>query len=303
MGLAYIILALGLSLALYSFTKRKPDPRAVFLQSVDTKKTKDKTAVDINGLVQSSVVTNIKNFSSVIKASLGNKPVLKVIFFLITVNFISVAINTKWFELSNIYFCLFVSTLSTFIALKTLIDKRRKAFNNDFPDALNILMSAVTAGESINGGFTYVGKVSDTDIGREFKDISDRMKLGESIESIFSRSSRRFPYPPFLFFVITIRANIERGGQLKSVLGKLIRVLVESRNLEKKKMAMTSEARISAKIVGAIPFIFLFFLNLVNPKDLEFVLYNPDGRWILYYLLISEFIGLGIVWWLVRSIR
>ncbi|WP_175354391.1 type II secretion system F family protein, partial [Vibrio breoganii] len=148
-----------------------------------------------------------------------------------------------------------------------------------------------------------VSKVSDNDVGKEFKDISDRMRLGESTEAIFERSCKRFPYPPFLFFVITIRANMERGGQLKSVLGKLIRVLVEARNLDKKKMAMTSEARISAKIVGAIPFCFMFLLNWINPEDLEFVLFHPDGRWILYYLLISEGTGMFIVWWLVRSIR
>ncbi|GAM58826.1 flp pilus assembly protein tadB [Vibrio ishigakensis] len=68
-------------------------------------------------------------------------------------------------------------------------------------------------------------------------------------------------------------------------------------------MAMTSEARISAKIVGAIPFCFMFLLNWISPKDLEFVLFNPDGKWILYYVLISEGIGMFIVWWLVKSIR
>ncbi|GAM69368.1 flp pilus assembly protein tadB [Vibrio sp. JCM 19236] len=145
--------------------------------------------------------------------------------------------------------------------------------------------------------------MADNDVGREFKDISDRMKLGESIETIFERSCKRFPYPPFLFFVITIRANMERGGQLKAVLGKLIRVLIEARNLEKKKMAMTSEARISAKIVGSIPFAFMFLLHWISPEDLHFVLFHPDGRWILYYLIGSESLGMFIVWWLVKSIR
>ncbi|GAD78889.1 type II secretion system F family protein [Vibrio ezurae] len=295
------IVVLGLGLALY--LKRKPDPRYVFLEHATQKKSKELLAVDIKGLTKSQFLQSLTNLWNVISAALGKFPIPKIIAFIVVINGVAVFINQKWLSFPQTEICVAVTVLGLFFGIRSLVDKRRKAFDTDFPDALNILMSAVTAGESINAAFAYVSQVSDNDVGREFKDISDRMRLGEEIATIFERSCKRFPYPAFLFFVITIRANMERGGQLKNVLGKLIRVLVEARNLEKKKMAMTSEARISAKIVGAIPFCFLLLLNWINPKDLEFVLFHPDGRWILYYLLISEGTGMFIVWWLVRSVR
>ncbi len=86
-------------------------------------------------------------------------------------------------------------------------------------------------------------------------------------------------------------------------MARLIRVLVDSRTLEKKKMAMTSEARISAKIVAAIPLIFMLILNYVNPDNVEFVLYDPEGRLVLFYVLGSELFGLFLVWLLVRGVR
>ncbi|CAM4119975.1 type II secretion system F family protein [Vibrio neonatus] len=302
MSWAFLTIAvLGLGLALYF--KRKPDPRYVFLEHATQKKNKEVSAVDIKGLTKSQFLQSLTSLWNVISAALGKFPIPKIIVFITVINAAAVFVNQKWLSFPQTEICIAVTVLGLFFGIRSLVDKRRKAFDTDFPDALNILMSAVTAGESINAAFAYVSKVSDNDVGREFKDISDRMRLGEEVATIFERSCKRFPYPAFLFFVITIRANMERGGQLKSVLGKLIRVLVEARNLEKKKMAMTSEARISAKIVGAIPFLFLIFLNWVNPEDLNYVLFHPDGRWILYYLLISEGVGMFLVWWLVKSIR
>ncbi|PMO92695.1 hypothetical protein BCS98_09485 [Vibrio breoganii] len=292
---------LGLGLALY--LKRKPDPRYVFLEQTAQSRSIELSALDIEGLTKSNFLQSITSTWNVISASLGKFPVPKIVLFLILVNGVAFFVNQRWLNFPQTEINGATTLLAVFFGMRSVLDKRRKAFDTDFPDALNILMSAVTAGESINAAFAYVSKVSDNDVGKEFKDISDRMRLGESTEAIFERSCKRFPYPPFLFFVITIRANMERGGQLKSVLGKLIRVLVEARNLDKKKMAMTSEARISAKIVGAIPFCFMLLLNWINPEDLEFVLFHPDGRWILYYLLISEGVGMFIVWWLVKSIR
>ncbi|MUL06124.1 pilus assembly protein TadB, partial [Aliivibrio fischeri] len=65
----------------------------------------------------------------------------------------------------------------------------------------------------------------------------------------------------------------------------------------------TSEARASAKIVAAIPFIFLFMLQYLSPENYEFVMFNPAGRPILYYVLISESIGILIIWLLMRGVR
>lgn len=191
----------------------------------------------------------------------------------------------------------------TFFGYRFLVTKRRRDFENTFPDALNILMSAVTAGDSLMQAISYVGEVMHNPIGREFKLMGDRLKLGESPEVVLKRSCKNYPYSEFLFFTVTLRANIARGGQLKGVLARLIRVLVDARTLEKKKMAMTSEARISAKIVAAIPLIFMFILNQINPSNVDFVLHDPEGRVVLFYVLGSELIGLFIVWLLVRGVR
>jgi tight adherence protein B len=196
-----------------------------------------------------------------------------------------------------------LTLLLVVLGYRYLLGKRRKEFENTFPDALNILMSAVSAGDSLMKAIVYVGDTMDGPIGQEFKHMGDRLMMGETPEVVLQRSCKNYPYPEFLFFTVTIRANIARGGQLKGVLARLIRVLVDSRTLDKKKMAMTSEARISAKIVAAIPVIFMLLLNHINPANVDFVLHDPKGQYILYYVLGSEFLGLSIIWLLVKGVK
>jgi tight adherence protein B len=133
--------------------------------------------------------------------------------------------------------------------------------------------------------------------------MGQRLQLGEPVDDVFQKSCRRFPYPSFYFFIICLRANIQRGGQLKEIMTRLNRMMFNARAMDKKKLAMTAEARMSVKIVAAIPFLFLFLLQYLSPENYEFVMFHPSGRPILYYVLMSEFIGISIIWALMRKVK
>ena len=71
----------------------------------------------------------------------------------------------------------------------------------------------------------------------------------------------------------------------------------------KKKFSMTSEARLSAKIVGSLPFIFLIMMRYMSPENYDYVFETETGNIILYYVVISELIGMGIIQMLMRSVK
>ncbi|MGF1875953.1 type II secretion system F family protein [Photobacterium frigidiphilum] len=236
-------------------------------------------------------------------AMLGDKAWLKLAIFMMLLTAVGVYINNSLLLLNSYWLPLLMPTLGFFWGWAWLLKKRRDEFEQTFPDALNIMMSAVTAGESIMQSISYVGKTLDNKVGAVFQDMGERLKLGEPPEQVFKRASKHYPYPTFLFFVVTIRANMSRGGQLKPVMARLIRVLVDSRTLDKKKSAMTSEARLSAKIVASLPFIFMVILSFISPQNLNYVLTDPSGRYVLYYVVGSETLGLFIIWLLIRGVR
>ncbi|CCN83445.1 conserved hypothetical protein [Vibrio nigripulchritudo SFn27] len=203
----------------------------------------------------------------------------------------------------DILVCLAIGQPILFVVfLFKLSDIQEEKFKSDFPDALNILSGAIAAGQSIIHAFEYVGEKLDNDVGKEFKYMAERLLIGEDPDDVLSRSASTFPYVEYFFFISTIRINLSRGGQLKDVITKINRIMFDARALEKKKNAMTSEARSSAKIVACLPVIFLLILRFTSPENYNFVMFEDGGKPIFYYVLFSELIGFFCISMILRSV-
>lgn len=260
-------------------------------------------AIKVRSLQPKKRIQRTKESIKIVFQTLGDRYAIIIAAYVAVVVFGAWYLSTAYIETNTYLAMTTMIVVALFMGYQWLVARRRLNFQKSFPDALNILMSAVTAGESLMQAITFVGQNMDNEIGREFKKMGDRLKLGEDPDTIFKRAVKHFPYPEFIFFTVTLRANINRGGQLKHILARLIRVLVDSRTMEVKKMAMTSEARISAKVVAAIPVAFVVILYNLNPSNINFILHDPDGQWILYYVVGSELLGLFIVWLLVKMVK
>ncbi|ACA84905.1 type II secretion system F family protein [Shewanella woodyi] len=302
MILSLSLILLGIAALLWGMRSR--DIKSQFLVNKVEMAEPDeiRSAVKLDSLQHQAWLVKVQLLLRPAIVALGDKAWLKLTGFLLLLSSAGVYIN-GFLQLDNVWLPIALPVLGFFWGWNYLMRKRKNAFDETFPDALNIMMSAVSSGESIMQAIAYVGQSLDNQIGLEFRDMGERLKLGEPPEQVFKRACKRFPYPTFLFFIVTIRANMSRGGQLKSVMARLIRVLMDARTLDKKKAAMTSEARLSAKIVASLPFFFMILLSYLSPQNLDFVLTDPSGRYILYYVVGSEALGMFIIWLLIRGVR
>ncbi|WP_087023855.1 type II secretion system F family protein [Thaumasiovibrio subtropicus] len=258
-------------------------------------------ALDIHTLIGRSLKQRVKEYVHQVLGQIGEGAVMKIALFFCGVSFAAIKLNESFGQFP-LYFVLPLALfITTYMALQWLKKRERKRFNEEFPDALNLLTGAVTAGESLMHAIIFVGKSLDNSVGREFKYMGERLQIGESPDEVFAKACQHFPYQPFYFFIITLRANMNRGGQLKEVMMRLNRLMFDSRAIEKKKAAMTSEARMSAKIVAAIPFLFILFMKYMSPENFDFIMSHEAGRPILYYVLVSESIGIFVIWLLMRG--
>ncbi|MGF1698369.1 type II secretion system F family protein [Vibrio lamellibrachiae] len=269
----------------------------------DLDNTRPRQAIHLSGIDYGGGLSHFVRLWSQIQQQLGSMAVIKWLVFSGFVGLFASLINHYMLRLP-IWEVIPTALIAAWLWGYFWLQRRdKKQFEEGFPDALNMLASSLSAGESIGRGIGFVGKRLPGEVGKEFKKMAERLKLGEPIDDVFRKSCQRFPYPSFQFFVITLRANMQRGGQLKDVMSRLNRQMFEARAIERKKFAMTSEARISAKIVSATPFVFLFMLQFLSPENFEFLMFTEAGRPILYYLLISESIGLVIIWALMKRVK
>ncbi|EKO3566201.1 TPA: type II secretion system F family protein [Vibrio metschnikovii] len=302
-----LLIILGIVLLLVAKRKQKQEgydylaqySRARYVDSM----TSEQQAIDIKSLSDRSLQDRFNQGWKNLSKQLGKLALLKVMIFLVGLVFLGIEFNQRFIRGSALLVIVITVIAGVFFAYLWLKKREQTQFEESFPDALNMLSSAVSSGESITHAIMYVGNTLNNEVGKEFKIMGKRLQLGESPDDVFRKACLRFPYPSFHFFVITLRANMQRGGQLKEVILRLNRLLFNARSIEKKKYALTSEARTSAKIVAAIPIFFLFILQYLSPENYEFVMFDPSGRPILFYVLISEAIGIAIVWGLMKSVR
>lgn len=178
--------------------------------------------------------------------------------------------------------------------------QNRKAFEESFPEVIQVVNSAISAGIGLMQALERCGENIQGPLGLEFKNVYRRLAIGEDVDSVFLDSYKRYPYKEYYYFITIIKLNMARGGQLKEVISRLARVIADSKKMEKRKMALTSEARMSAMIVACFPVGFMVFMRFMMPNDFEFLLNNPTGRLIFYYVVGSEILGLFIIWLLMR---
>ncbi len=152
--------------------------------------------------------------------------------------------------------------------VKFAMNKRTNQFNAKFPDAIDLLVRGLRSGLPVTETLGVVAQEVPGPVGLEFKAITDRIRVGKTMEEALQDTADRLGIPEFNFFCITLAIQRETGGNLAETLSNLGDVLRKRSQMKLKIRAMSSESKASAYIVGSLPFIVFFMVWWVNPQYL-----------------------------------
>ncbi|HLU91684.1 MAG TPA: type II secretion system F family protein [Pedomonas sp.] len=161
------------------------------------------------------------------------------------------------------------------VAVGVLIGKRINQFIALFPDAIDLMVRSLRSGLPITEALAITGKEIADPVGVEFRTVSDKIKIGQTMDQALNDIAKRIPAPEFQFFVITLAIQRETGGNLAETLSNLSEVLRKRQQMKLKIKAMSSEAKASAYIVGALPFIVFALIWMVNGDYLRGFFSDP----------------------------
>ena len=183
---------------------------------------------------------------------------------------------------------------ATFLALAVphfsvsyLIRKRINDFTTKFPEAIELLVRGLKSGLPVGETLGVVAREIPGPVGEEFKIVTEKIKIGKTMEDALQDTADRLGTPEFQFFVITLAIQRETGGNLAETLSNLADVLRKRAQMKLKIRAMSSESKASAYIVGSLPFVVFALVWSVNPEYLS-------GFFVEQRLMIAGVIGL--VW-------
>ena len=147
-----------------------------------------------------------------------------------------------------------------------MIQRRVKKFNTNFPDAIELMVRGLRSGLPITETLGIVASEIPGPVGVEFRMVSDKMKIGRTMEAALQDTADRLATPEFQFFVITLAIQRETGGNLAETLSNLADVLRKRAQMKLKIRAMSSESKASAYIVGSLPFVVFGLVYMINPS-------------------------------------
>ena len=177
-----------------------------------------------------------------------------------------------------------------------LINKRINQFNAKFPDALELLTRGLRSGLPIAETLGVVSNEIPGPVGEEFKLITERIKIGRTMEQALQETADRLGTPEFQFFVITLAIQRETGGNLAETLSNLATVLRQRAQMKLKIRAMSSESKASAYIIGALPFLVFGMICYINFNYMKpFFTPDPVG---LFGLGTMQVVGIGGMCWM-----
>ena len=181
-----------------------------------------------------------------------------------------------------------------------LADKRRKELKEQFRDVLYSISASISAGRQMPEALAEAGQNmrtiyrEDALIVLELDNMAKRLnEYRESEEEILKEFAVRTGIEDISDFVDIYLTCRETGGDLIRVLSKASDVIMDKITIEKEIRTITAQKQFEAKILTAIPFVILLFLQLVSPEYLSAMYEGIRGR----LLMTAAMGGIGISYW------
>jgi tight adherence protein B len=177
--------------------------------------------------------------------------------------------------------------------LRMMVAGRQKKFANQLSDAIDIIVRGVKSGLPLGQCLRIIATESPDPIKSEFVQLVDAQAMGVPLDQSLTRLYERMPLAEVNFFAIVLTIQQKTGGNLSESLGNLSSVLRSRKLVKEKVKALSAEAKASAMIIGALPFIVMCLVYITRPDYIMTLFTDPTGHLIL--LGSAVMMGSGIL--------
>ena len=189
--------------------------------------------------------------------------------------------------------------------LPLLYVRRRRAqrtfrIEQQLPEALDLIKRALRAGHAFSSGLQMVGEEMPDPIGDEFRITHDEVNFGINLQQALGNLAARVPSTDLRYFVIAVLIQRETGGNLAELLDKLARLIRERLQLLEKVQVLAAEGKLSAWILGLLPFAMAGIINVINPNFMQVLWTDPAGIQLVEGALVMMFFGVLVMRKIIR---
>jgi tight adherence protein B len=172
--------------------------------------------------------------------------------------------------------------------------KRMKRFEEQFPEALDLLSRAIRAGHAFQTALGMVADELPDPVGPEFKKTFDQQNYGLPLRDALNEMSARLSLLDVRFFVTAVLIQRDTGGNLSEILDNLAHVVRERFKIHRQVRVHTAHGRFTGYVLLALPAALAVALSFINPEHMQLLFRESMGQTMLIGAIVMQ--TLGFLW-------
>jgi len=186
----------------------------------------------------------------------------------------------------------FLSMATPVLVLRLIEHKALLRFDEQLPEALDLLARAVRSGHALSSGMEMVAGEMEDPIRSEFAATVDEINLGLSMKEALDNLAARVPSRDLRFFAIAVLIQKETGGNIAEVFDNISRLIRERHQFARQVQALTAEGRLSGWVLSLLPIAMFAYIYIVNYDYISLLWREKLGLMMLATAAILQVIGI-----------
>jgi tight adherence protein B len=178
-----------------------------------------------------------------------------------------------------------------FMFLKFKRTRRLRAFEELFPEALDLIARALKAGHAFATGLKMAADELDEPVGPEFRKTFDEQNFGLPLKDALENLTYRIPILDVRFFATAVLIQRETGGNLSEILENLAHVVRERFKILRQVRVYTAHGRLTGYVLLALPAVLGIALSFINPDHMNMLFREKMGQILLMVAMVMQTIG------------
>jgi tight adherence protein B len=172
--------------------------------------------------------------------------------------------------------------------------QRMKKFEEQFPEALDLLSRAIRAGHAFQTAMGMVADELPAPVGIEFKKAFEQQNFGLPLREVLDQMGDRVPILDVRFFVTAVTIQRETGGNLAEILDNLAHVVRERFKILRQVRVHTAHGRFTGYVLLALPAALAVALMFINPEHMNLLFRERMGQTMIVGAIVMQ--AIGYVW-------
>ncbi len=168
---------------------------------------------------------------------------------------------------------------------------RLRKFEEQFPEALDVLSRAVRAGHAFQSALGMAADELSWPVGPELKKAFEQQNFGLPLREALGQLAERVPILDVKFFVTAVLIQRDTGGNLAEILDNLAHVVRERFKILRQVRVHTAHGRFTGFVLLGLPPFLAVALTMMNPEHMAPLFREHLGHLMLEGVLVMQVIG------------